>query len=74
MLKLREQWLSDGLLAEHNPKQYRLQQDYTFSSPNYAAVMVIGKNADGWLEWKTAEGKTLHDCFRSGHTESGQDA
>ncbi|UOP01833.1 DUF4357 domain-containing protein [Kingella potus] len=51
-----------------------MQQDYTFSSPNYAAVMVIGKNADGWLEWKTAEGKTLHDCFRSGHTESGQDA
>lgn len=61
--KLRRQWLSDGILTEESSMQYRLNQDYAFSRVSYAAVMVIGKNANGRKEWKTAEGKTFEECY-----------
>lgn len=38
-----------------------LQEDVLFSSPSSAAMVVIGKSANGWISWKTKDGKTLHD-------------
>lgn len=63
MAVLRRQWLSDGILTEENPMQYRLNQDCVLSSISYAALMVIGKNANGRTEWKTAEGKSFAACY-----------
>ncbi|UOO87183.1 GIY-YIG nuclease family protein [Neisseria arctica] len=60
---LRQQWLSEGLLSPVNSKQYRLNQDQIFSSVSYAAVMVIGKNANGRAEWKNASGRTFKECY-----------
>jgi hypothetical protein len=34
-------------------------EDYIFSSPSYAAAIVMGRNANGLTEWKTSDGKIL---------------
>lgn len=36
-----------------------LQEDLLFTSPSYAAMFVVGKNANGLTSWKTADGQTL---------------
>jgi len=34
-------------------------KDHLFRSPSMAAVAVLGRTANGWLEWKDKDGKTL---------------
>jgi len=36
-------------------------EDMLFSTPSGAASFVTGSSANGWAEWKTANGKNLHD-------------
>ena len=38
-----------------------LQEDILCTSPSFAAMVVIGKSANGLTSWKTAEGKTLKE-------------
>jgi hypothetical protein len=38
---------------------YRFTQDYSFSSPSTAAAVVLGRSANGRIEWKDAQGRTL---------------
>lgn len=40
------------------------QDDHLFSSPSSAACQVLGRNANGWREWKTNDGKTLDELKR----------
>jgi hypothetical protein len=42
-----------------------LQEDILFRSPSYAAAFVIGGHANGLIEWKTEDGKTLKDVENS---------
>ncbi len=41
-------------------------QDYLFSSPSAAAMVVLGRSANGRTEWKTKEGKMLKDIEKDG--------
>ena len=41
--------------------QYLLTQDYTFNSPSQAAAVMMGRNANGRVEWKNANGTTLKE-------------
>ena len=41
-----------------------LNEDYTFPSPSAAALICIGGNANGWLEWIDIDGKTLDEVYR----------
>lgn len=34
-------------------------KDHLFNSPSSAAIALMGRTANGWLEWKTQGGKTL---------------
>ena len=43
---------------------YRLKKSMSFSSPSYAASFVLGASANGWIEWKNKDGKTLDELFR----------
>jgi Domain of unknown function (DUF4357) len=36
-------------------------QDYSFSSPSTAAAVVLGRSANGRVEWKAADGRTLKE-------------
>lgn len=39
----------------------RFTQDYTFSSPSYAATAVLGHNSNGRTSWKDPSGRTLKE-------------
>ena len=47
-----------GVLAQKG-SDYVFTQDYSFSSPSTAASVVLGRSANGRLEWKDAQGRTL---------------
>lgn len=58
--KIRDSLVERELLIP-NGKQYALSQDYTFSSPSQAAAVMMGRNANGRIEWKNAKGVTLKE-------------
>ena len=59
-IKLRQKLIDEGVLI--NKKTFfEFADDYIFSSPSTAAVMVMGRNANGLTEWRNNEGKTLKD-------------
>jgi len=39
-------------------------RDYLFASPSSAALLLMGRSANGWSEWKAANGKTLDEVKR----------
>lgn len=41
--------------------QLRFAEEYTFSSPSQAASVVMGRNANGRIEWKDDRGRTLRE-------------
>ncbi|MDD2924669.1 GIY-YIG nuclease family protein [Rhodoferax sp.] len=55
---MRQVLLTSGVLVEVE-SVYRFTQDYVFSSPSNAAATVLGRGANGRVEWKSADGRTL---------------
>jgi len=41
--------------------RYELAQDYTFASPSTAAGVLLGRSANGRIEWKADDGRTLKE-------------
>ena len=39
-------------------------RDHLFASPSMAALALMGRSANGWLEWKAADGRTLDELKR----------
>jgi hypothetical protein len=70
---VRTKLQQSGVLAEQDG-HLRFTQDYLFSSPSGAAAVVMGRTANGWIEWKDAEGQTLHDVKRGTEQELNQAA
>jgi hypothetical protein len=58
MFDLRQELLANGVLVLADGL-YRFTQDYSFSSPSTAAAVVLGRSANGRVEWKDAQGRTL---------------
>lgn len=56
--RARQQLINEGVLVELKD-MYEFSRDYLFSSPSRAAVVVMGRSANGWLDWKTEDGRTL---------------
>ena len=59
----RETAIANGDITESNGKLY-LTKSISFSSPSSAASFVLGTSANGWVEWKNANDKTLDELFR----------
>ena len=59
----RDRLFSSNILAKLEGKTV-FQEDYQFRSPSGAATMVLGRRANGWVEWKTEDGKTLDELKR----------
>lgn len=57
-LRLRESLINKGIITT-NGDAMELNEDYIFGSPSTAAVIVLGRNANGLLEWKLQNGRTL---------------
>lgn len=39
-------------------------ENYTFNSPSTAAMVIMGRTANGWIEWKDKNGQTLDEKYR----------
>ena len=59
----RKSLVEAGIVEEINGV-YVYQQDYLFPSPSAAAATVLGASANGWIEWKDANGRTLSEIHR----------
>ncbi|MEE4239694.1 MAG: GIY-YIG nuclease family protein [Anderseniella sp.] len=58
MFDLREELIGNGVLQSEGD-HFLFTQDYVFSSPSTAAAVVLGRSANGRIEWKDAGGHTL---------------
>lgn len=59
----RNELLEKEILKEENGVLI-FQTDHLFSSPSTAAGIVLARNANGWIEWKYSNGKTLDEVKR----------
>lgn len=60
MLSMRENLQEQGILV-NDGKHLRLSQDYAFTSPSTAAGVLLGRTANGRIEWKNNAGKTIKE-------------
>jgi hypothetical protein len=56
----RQKLIDERVLVDKG-EYFEFTDDYIFSSPSTAAVMVMGRNANGLTEWKNKDGKTLKE-------------
>ncbi|SIS66627.1 protein of unknown function [Salimicrobium salexigens] len=61
---IRETLIKDGIVTQNVDGGYVFAEDYSFPSPSQAAAIVLGRNSNGWKEWKSKEGKTLDELRR----------
>lgn len=55
---MRENLLESGV-AHIKGDNLIFKKDHLFRRPSTAALAVLGRTANGWIEWKTKDGKTL---------------
>ena len=41
-------------------------RDYNFTTPSAASDLILGYSTNGWIAWRTHEGKTLDELYRQG--------
>ncbi|MEO6319560.1 MAG: GIY-YIG nuclease family protein [Polaromonas sp.] len=61
--RFRDQLVTEGIMALQEGL-YVFTRDHLFSSPSMAAIALMGRSANGWLEWKAVNGKTLDQVKR----------
>lgn len=70
---LKEELVAQGVLAA-NPDntKFVFTRDYAFSSPSAAAAVVLDRNANGRVEWKTADGGWTYHQWQDRRPEGFQ--
>jgi hypothetical protein len=66
----RQKLINEGVLVDRG-EYFEFAEDCIFSSPSTAAVMVMGRNANGLTEWKNKDGKTLKEFETNDKTVKG---
>lgn len=61
--RLRDRLMHSGVTRAEGSSLI-FEQDHLFRSPSMAALSLMGRTANGWLEWKNKEGKTLDSIKR----------
>lgn len=59
-LVLRDSLIGRGVLVKSHDR-YVFSQDYTFDSPSAAAQVIQGRTANGRIDWKDEQGRTLKE-------------
>jgi hypothetical protein len=62
--RFREKLIERGVMTVDGD-QVIFPKDHLFSSPSAAAVAVLGRSANGWVEWRLDDGRTLQDVERA---------
>lgn len=52
-----------GVLTEVDG-HFVFTQDHVFRRPSGAADVIFGRNANGWIKWRAADGRTLDELLR----------
>ena len=60
LINFRKKLMDNGIFTD-KIDFLEFSEDYLFSSPSTAAAIVMGRNANGLLEWKLENGKTLKE-------------
>ncbi|MFZ5521518.1 MAG: GIY-YIG nuclease family protein [Pseudomonadota bacterium] len=60
---VRQRLLDQGVMRAEGDTVI-FQRDHLFRSPSTAAVALLGRTANGWIEWKTPDGRTLDEVKR----------
>jgi hypothetical protein len=61
--RLRQRLLDTGVTTIQGDKIIFLR-DHLFGSPSIAAVSLMGRTANGWIDWRDKDGKTLDERKR----------
>ncbi len=64
---LRQRLLDNGVMRVDG-RTVVFEKDHLFRSPSGAAIALVARNANGWLDWKTKDGRSLDEVKR----QSGQ--
>ena len=60
----RQRLLDSGVMQLDDQGQLVFPKDHLFKSPSGAAIALLGRTANGWKEWKSNQGQTLHQLIR----------
>jgi len=60
LIRIREKLMDNDIVSAKGEKLI-FTQDYEFTSPSTAASIVMGRNANGLVEWKIEDGVTLKE-------------
>lgn len=66
--RFRDRLIRDGVLRVEGDRIV-FERDHLFPAPSSAAIALTGRTANGWLEWKNAEGKSLKELRTTAETE-----
>jgi hypothetical protein len=61
--RFRQQLVTAGIMTPQSDALV-FTRDQLFSSPSMAAMALLGRSANGWVEWKNPQGKTLDEVKR----------
>lgn len=61
--------LTDGNILRLENDVYVFVEDFIFGSPSAAAAAVLGRRANGWIEWKNKNGDTIDRLYRTDNIE-----
>jgi hypothetical protein len=62
-VQVRQQLIASDVLKVKGD-QIVFQKDHLFRSPSRAAAVLMGRTANGWIEWKDVNGTTLNQLKR----------
>jgi hypothetical protein len=65
----RQKLIDEGILRKEN-NVYKVTTDHIFPSPSQAAGVVLGREANGWNEWKYEDGRTLDEVHRQSESNN----
>jgi hypothetical protein len=63
--RLRLKLVETGVMREDGDKIV-FEKDHLFGSPSMAGMALLGRTANGWITWKTKDGRTLDEVKRKG--------
>ncbi len=63
VIGMRQELKGEKILV---PKENILEftEDHLFNSPSAAAAVILGRRANGWIEWKNKDKKTIDEVIR----------
>ena len=61
--RLRSKLIDDGVMRARGDEVV-FERDHLFGSPSAALIALLGRTANGWMEWKGKDGATLDELKR----------